>query len=119
MLGGQGARPRPSLERAPLGGGTLGKASSSLWLGRPCHYHCQFALPRTRQLGVYLRGGEFGRLPRNHRGLVDVPGKNVRGAVVHPEAIFASSSATSFYQRAMWLSSRPKNLSSRRQTSSQ
>jgi hypothetical protein len=39
--------------------------------------------------------------------------------VVYPEAIFTNWSTTSLYRRAMRLSSRPKNLSSRHRTSSQ
>jgi hypothetical protein len=63
-------------------------------------------------------GGEFERLPGYHRGFVYVPGKDVWGTVVRPEAIFVSSSATSLYHHATWLSSRLKNLSSKHQTSS-
>jgi hypothetical protein len=38
-------------------------------------------------------------------GLMYVSGEYVRGTVVRPEAIFASSSAVLLYRRAMWLSS--------------
>ena len=40
-------------------------------------------------------------------GLMYVSREDVRGTVVRPEAILASSSAVSLYRRAMWLSSSP------------
>jgi hypothetical protein len=48
-----------------------------------------------------------------------VSGEDVRGTVVRPEAILASSFAVSLYRQAIWLSSSPQNLSSRHRTSSQ
>ena len=41
------------------------------------------------------------------------------GMVVCPDAILASSSASSLYLRGTWLSSRPSNLSSRWRTALQ
>ena len=51
--------------------------------------------------------------------LVEVSGEDVRGDRAHADTIFASSSAASLYFHAMWLSSRPSNLSSRRRTNLQ
>jgi hypothetical protein len=56
----------------------------------------------------------FGRVVEFDGWLIYVPGEDVRGTIVRPEAIFASSSAVSLYRRATWLSSSPWNLSSKR-----
>jgi hypothetical protein len=49
-------------------------------------------------------------------GLVDVTDKDVRGTVARLDAIYASASVASLYFLNTWLSSRPSNSSSRRQT---
>jgi hypothetical protein len=68
-------------------------------------------------LGRGLLG--LGRVVGLDGGLMYVSGEDVRGNCCPPEAILASSSAVSLYHRAMWLSSSPYNLSSKRRTSSQ
>jgi pantoate kinase len=40
-------------------------------------------------------------------GLGDVAGKTFGGTVIRPDAILASSSASSLYRRGTWLSSMP------------
>jgi hypothetical protein len=49
----------------------------------------------------------LGRVLGLDGGLMYVSGEDVRGTVVRPEAILASSSTVSLYRRAMWLSSSP------------
>jgi hypothetical protein len=41
------------------------------------------------------------------RGLSDIAGKTFGGTVIRPDAILASSSASSLYRRGTWLSSMP------------
>src|SRR6185312_522669 len=53
------------------------------------------------------------------QGLVMSRAKMFGGTVVHPDAILASSSASSLYLHGTWLSSSPSNLSSRRRTTLQ
>jgi hypothetical protein len=49
----------------------------------------------------------LGRVVGLDGGLMYVSGEDIRGNVVCPEAILASSSAVLFYRRATWLSSSP------------
>jgi hypothetical protein len=49
----------------------------------------------------------LGRVIGLDGGLMYVLGEDIRGTIVRPEAILASSSAVSLYCRAAWLSSSP------------
>ena len=85
-LGGRGYL---GLNRGRLGPsrGCLGLSRGYLGLDRGC-------------LGL-------GRVVDLDGGLTQVSGEDVRGTVVRPEAILASSFAVSLYCRATWLSSSP------------
>jgi hypothetical protein len=47
----------------------------------------------------------LGRVVGLDGGLMYVSGEDIRGTVIRPEAILASSSAVTLYRRATWLSS--------------
>jgi hypothetical protein len=66
-----------------------------------------FGLPSKTECDMGRGFPGLGRVVGLDGRLMYVSGEDIRGTVVRPEAILASSSTVSLYRQTMWLSSSP------------